>query len=139
MDETTERTITLVPDYTVLAFLDIDTLVRRAEEHLRDVRYDTMVGTGLSGSVVVPILATLLGKTWMIVRKPGEAAHSSHVAEGRLGQRWIFVDDFMATGATQMRVRDRIADVADAHGFLTHFIGSYLYSVDSEKGRWQEW
>lgn len=69
-----------------------------------DIKPDTLVGTGLSGAVIVPMLARELGIGWLVVRKPNDGSHSSKPAEGDLGRRWLFVDDFIETGATFERV-----------------------------------
>src|SRR5215472_3764911 len=65
-----------------------------AQDHLDGVSYDTMVGTGMSGALVVPVIARALRKNWLIVRKPGDHHHHGNaLAQGHLGDRWIAVDD----------------------------------------------
>ena len=72
----------------------------------------TLVGTGVSGSISVVTLATALELPFAIVRRPGDGSHSYSASnsvdgyvEGYLEhQRWVFVDDFVATGATLLRV-----------------------------------
>lgn len=103
---------------------DIDAHVQAARHHLRNVDYDTMVGTGLSGALVVPGLARALGKYALIVRKPRDGSHACSTAEGKLGDRWVFVDDFISTGATQGRVLDKIADLAPE----VEFVGTFCYA-----------
>jgi hypothetical protein len=102
---------------------------RDAERLLKDVDYDTLVGTGLSGALVVPYLARRLGKRALIIRKPGEGSHSSIKAEGTLGHRWIFVDDFISTGDTFFRVLSTIKDIVRAYAdeFETEHVGDLLY------------
>lgn len=103
-------------------------LVADAEFYLEDVDYDTMVGTGFSGALVVPKLAEALGKHWLLVRKPKDGSHSSYPAEGSLGRRWLFVDDVIATGETRDRVRYEINKQCKLREYKSTFVGTYLYA-----------
>lgn len=100
-------------------------------DSLRDatgrVRFDTLVGTGMSGALVVPGLARVLNVNWLILRKPGENSHSYHPGEGTLGSRWLFVDDLIDTGKTWRRVREQIADLCKQWNHKATFAGSFLY------------
>ena len=102
-----------------------------AELRLRTARsglsYDTIVGTGLSGAIVIPALAKALGKKWLLIRK-GEQNHSGRAAEGDLGQRWLFVDDFTSTGRTRNRVKAVIERICDVSAWGTVYAGSFLYA-----------
>jgi orotate phosphoribosyltransferase len=104
--------------------------VRRAKQRLAGVRFDTMVGTGLSGSLMIPVLARALNKNWAIVRKPGDSTHSPHMIEGTIGARWVFVDDFIDSGATRYRVIRTVTEVVAEQGHHTEHVGSYLYAGD---------
>lgn len=110
-----DNVIRLLPGYFDQAWLNQEGLVRAACNRLRDVDFDSLVGTGLSGALVVPVLARALKKTFMIVRKTHDASHSRNLAEGILGRKWIFVDDFMASGKTRSRCLDTIAQVDRNH------------------------
>lgn len=44
------------------AFRNTDVLIERATRKLQDVPFDTLVGTGVSGTIFVPILARALDK-----------------------------------------------------------------------------
>ena len=79
---------------------DFETILAAAQKALKGKRYDTLVGIGLSGAIVVPRLAASLGKHALFIRKPNDGSHSWLPAEGTLGHQWIFVDDFIDTGAT---------------------------------------
>jgi hypoxanthine phosphoribosyltransferase len=79
-------------------------IVRMAELKLKGVEFDTIVGTGVSGSVVVPLIAGHLGKDYAIVRKE-RSPHDSGLVVGNVGHKWIFVDDFVSSGATLTRVK----------------------------------
>src|SRR6266498_3813511 len=97
------------PDYLEPAFAP-DRILLRAARELRGVDFDTMVGTGLSGTLVVPILARAMGKKFLIVRKGDDVHNHSPYRRvvGTLGAKWLFVDDFVATGKTLRHVKDTI-------------------------------
>lgn len=73
---------------------------------------DTLVGTGMSGTLIVPRLAERLGLAWGVVRKPGVSSHAGSYTlyEGQMGRRWAFVDDFISSGDTLFRVLDSVED-----------------------------
>lgn len=107
-------------------------VAKAMREQLADVDYDTIVGTGLSGAIIVPMLAQRLRKHALIVRKPRDGSHSAQSVEGKLGKRWLFVDDFVSTGATSRRVHDAIHDTAFENAHDTEFVGTFSY----ESGRY---
>lgn len=95
-----------------------------------NITYDTLVGTGLSGSLVVPRVAEALGLDWMIVRKSGDGSHSNQPAEGSLGARWLFVDDCTDSGNTYKRVYRVIEELAAVRSHVTEHVGAYMYQGD---------
>lgn len=107
------------------------TLAREARKHLESVKFDTLVGTGLSGALVIPGLARELGVAWLIVRKDDDGSHSWQRVEGTIGAHWLFVDDFISSGATRERVINRMEQAAVRHGFATTYAGDYLYGWPS--------
>lgn len=117
-----------------------DKIARDMRKALADVEYDTIVGTGMSGGIVIPQLARLLKKHPLIIRKEGVDTHAMYPAVGKLGHRWIFVDDFIGSGATRNRVMNAVAGIAakrdvtwdDEVAWPTEFVGSYLYQT----GKW---
>src|SRR6266403_6308817 len=90
--------------YFMRAFGNIDDIALDMLETVQDVEFDTMVGTGLSGTLVVPTLARAFGTKWAIIRKEA-APHTSVMIEGEIGHKWLFVDDFISSGRTLERVR----------------------------------
>lgn len=108
------------------AFRDINGVVEKARKTLETVDYDTMVGTGLSGSLVIPVLAREFGKYFAIVRKD-EQRHSDMEVEGRIGHKWIFVDDFISTGATRRTVKSAVKSVTNNDDI---YVGTYVYHPD---------
>lgn len=103
------------------------TINKQARQLLEGVEFDTLVGTGLSGGLIVPGIARALDKHWLIIRKEGVPSHSHLRAEGRLGRLWVFVDDFSTTGLTMISVRNTIAELKERRKFDTRFVGSYFY------------
>ena len=109
----------------------LETLIRRARRTLARVSFDTMIGQGLSGSLFIPALARSMKKHYFIVRKEGENSHASYgVGEGRIGRRWLFVDDFISTGRTRETVASKVYEFCLDECWTTQFVGSYLYTVD---------
>jgi len=140
--------IQLRSEYMRAAFGDLDYVAEELRHRLdadfrEPIVVDTLVGTGLSGALVVPGVARILKLNWVVVRKPNEASHASYPFEGTLGRRWLFVDDRVETGATLRRVREAIDDGARRYGpiddtvfsvyggrrqlFATTFVGYYVY------------
>ncbi|WP_146099087.1 phosphoribosyltransferase [Nocardia nova] len=117
-------------DYLDDAF-DPDSVVADARTHLRaaGVRCDTLVGTGLSGALIIPILARELGVDYAIVRAPGPCNHARTRVEGFLGSSWLFVDDHISTGHTFRYVYRAITDIAREHSILTTLVGSFCYQA----------
>ncbi len=63
------------------------TRVRKAAKILRNYDFDAVAFRGMSGAILAPILALRLGKTMIMVRKPGAYCHSDYRVEGDLGAR----------------------------------------------------
>lgn len=140
----------MVTSYLSRAHGEMDVIVRAAAAKLALVDFDTMVGRGLSGAVVIPHLALELTKMYhrpigsLIIRKSRKDNHANLVGEGRLGRKWLFVDDFVSTGATRRRVKEAVQELVTyglfgktdeddykvAHPWQTTFVGSYLYHYD---------
>lgn len=106
--------------YLSAAFVDdFGPYAEHATKQLKDVDYDTMIGTGLSGALVVPRLARALGKYWAIVRKE-DGSHSTNKVEGKIGQSWIFVDDVVDSGDTQARVIHAVRHHIEVQNYRTN-------------------
>lgn len=109
-----------------------ETLIREADRVLGGVDFDTLVGVGFSGALVLPMLSLGLRKHMLLIRKPGDSHryHDDVGAEGNLGNRWLFVDDGMVTGGTLEHARHEVARLARQAGQATQFAGAYLYGHD---------
>lgn len=100
--------------------------------------YDTIAARGMSGAAVAPILAYALNKKLALVRKPEAHSHDSRSFVGDIGDRWIFVDDFISSGETIRQTARALNDAVDHHSGLMgdeedlEFIGAFLYKGTHE-------
>ncbi|WP_280395528.1 phosphoribosyltransferase [Nocardia brasiliensis] len=119
-----------------------DKAISDARTVLKDVHFDTLVGTGLSGALMIPTLARALSVDFLLIRKPNDGSHARSNCEGRLGEKWLFVDDLIDTGETLRRVYREVGEAATARGHATGFVGAYLYESTRYRdfeacyGRW---
>ena len=92
---------------------DLDATVRRTTKALRPVldRFDSIAVAGMSGVLVGAPVSLRLKKPLVIVRKDGDGSHhGSHkiVNVDNVGQRVLFLDDFVSSGNTKKRVQSKI-------------------------------
>jgi adenine/guanine phosphoribosyltransferase-like PRPP-binding protein len=114
--------------YLKQALFEPEAIVQKAREVCLDVHtYDTLVGTGLSGALVAPLLAREFGKTFLIVRKDSDGSHSGNLCEGELGGSWVFVDDLIDSGSTLRRVRHVVGMLCGGYGHTSEYRGTFLY------------
>lgn len=116
---------------------DLTSEVEKFEKRLSGVDFDTIVGIGLSGALIVPFLGRATGKNWGIIRKD-DGSHSSSYYEGTLGQRWIFVDDQVCSGRTLSIVLNKMKDHVKRNAKpadFTAYVGTYTYLYDGSFGR----
>ena len=112
-------------------------VIETAQRRLANVDFDTMVGTGFSGGIVIPSLALAMGKKFVLIRKDTDDSHHGKGRMlGELGERWIFVDDFVSSGKTRKRVIGKIAEAEDEwyHKIKTEMVGQYMYVNYSTRG-----
>lgn len=111
------------------AIFDLAGVIETAQEQLADVEFDTLVGTGFSGGIVIPSLALAMGKKFVLIRKEtDDSHHGCGRLVGSLGERWIFVDDFISSGATRRRVIEKVRGASAIEGVATELIGQYMYA-----------
>lgn len=150
---TTMPVPTIAPDmlrvrtgYFDVAFDDTQALIDNAARSLARVDFDTFVATGLSGTCVATLLGHALDKKVLIVRKEDDqSTHSSKRYAGNLGKRWVFLDDFVSSGATRRRVKAMVQALVERqsdhgyydtsgwrwvepNGFTTEYVGDYTYA-----------
>lgn len=121
-----------MPDFPVSymenAVFNLPDVLDRARKELADVDFDTIVGTGFSGGIVIPALALSMGKKFVLIRKEGDDSHHrTGRLVGQLGERWIFVDDFISSGRTRNRVIGKISEALIETDSETTFVGQYMY------------
>lgn len=102
-------------------------VIDRAKADLRGIDFDTIVGTGFSGGIVIPALALVMDKQFLLIRKDGDNSHHRGSLVGQLGKRWIFVDDFISTGRTRTRVIEKVAEAVSISRTPTTMVGQYMY------------
>lgn len=103
-------------------------LIETMRYHLQGVKYDAIVGTGLSGTIFTARVAPGLGKTFAIVRKKDDkSTHSGTKVEGIVGKRWVFADDFISSGATFKRVMEMM----QKYHPNAEFVGAYEYEREN--------
>lgn len=105
-------------------------LVELMRHETRGVEYDTIVGTGLSGTIFTARVAPALRKKFAIIRKKDdESTHSSNRIEGVVGQRFVVADDFVSSGATLKYVLTTMHKIYPK----VRFVGLYQYEFGSYK------
>jgi orotate phosphoribosyltransferase len=117
------------------AVFNLAEVIKTAKEHLADVDFDTMVGTGFSGGIVIPALALAMDKKFVLIRKEtDDSHHGKGRMVGKLGARWIFVDDFVSSGETRSRVIDKIDFCVTEWAVRTEMVGQYMYVNYNDEG-----
>lgn len=119
------------------AVFSLAEVINTAKERLGGVDFDTMVGTGFSGGIVIPALALAMGKKFVLIRKETDDSHHGKGRMlGELGNKWIFVDDFVSSGKTRTRVIEKVNTAVDCFGerVKSEMIGQYMYINYSDQG-----
>lgn len=99
-------------------------LIENMRREMRGVKYDTIVGTGLSGTIFTARVAPGLHKNFAIVRKDDDTStHSGKRVEGIVGERFVVADDFVSSGATLKKVLERMREKHPR----AEFVGVYQY------------
>lgn len=112
------------------AVFNLEEVIETAKKRLANVDFDTLVGTGFSGGIVIPTLALQMGKKFVLIRKETD---DSHHGKGRLlgemGQKWVLVDDFVSSGKTRRRVISKIEEALADYGTSSEMVGEYMYKA----------
>jgi adenine/guanine phosphoribosyltransferase-like PRPP-binding protein len=93
--------------------------------------FDAIAVSGMSGALIGSTIADRLGKGIIVVRKEDDTStHSWYKVEGAICERYIIIDDLIASGKTVRRIIDQIKkeQYQDAK-----CVGIYLY-YDRENG-----
>lgn len=95
------------------------------------IKFDAIAVRGNSGLLLGPLVATVLNKGLILVRKDCQS-HASYTVEGCTEvKRYIIVDDLIESGKTIKEMRDKIGP-----SNLIKCVGVFLYSSDilSDRG-----
>lgn len=104
----------------------------------RTDQFDAIAFSGMSGATMAPILAYMLNKQLIIVRKDADLEGNSHAtstveyADGGLRDRILIVDDFVSSGATIRRIMSKIHDVR----LRVSFVAVYCYERGYDDDGW---
>ncbi len=109
----------------------IDLTVRALRPHLD--KFDAIAFTGMSGALIGPPVAMVLGKEIIMVRKDNSGTHSIHDVEGDFNARaYIIVDDLRDTGATERFIIKKIADNIPDAKYVGFMSAMHLREIDVE-------
>ena len=87
---------------------EIDEAVGLCVETLKGRKFDTIAFRGLSGALIAPIVAHILSKEIIVVRKT-QTEHSLHRVEGHVAaKRYVILDDFISGGTTVREIISRV-------------------------------
>jgi hypothetical protein len=111
--------------------------ITRARKQLRRVDFDGFVVMGDSGLSVGVILAWKMNKQLLVLRKDGHTCHDWGNNYGVLGDRWVFLDDMIDSGATLETVFARVQKLKEVEEVESEFVGAYLFSA-SRPPSWDE-
>ena len=113
-------------------FLNPQGSVELVAQRLKGIQYDTIVGCGVSGTILLFPLQARLGKHVAVIRKPNDGTHSMQNIEGTIGSRYVIVDDQVSSGATVRYIKEQIANQFVAHGKgKPRFVGVCSFLPDS--------
>ena len=104
---------------------DHEKLINNAARNLDGIKFESMVGTGLSGALVIPLLAQEFDVPFALIRKNVHNSHALRIWEGTITDNWLFVDDFISTGSTAYNVMNAVWNITRGEA---HPVGAYLYS-----------
>jgi hypothetical protein len=131
-------------NYFTLALENPEAFIRKARKALQGHDFDTFVVRGMSGAIAGAMLSRSMKKNLFVIRKDNDDSHDGNKPFGVMGERWLFLDDFISSGETFYRVYDKINNaelfgdykqVVDNKGALRwrwvgstpEFVGAYLY------------
>lgn len=106
-----------------------DATVKKCIEVLLNHDFDTLAFSGMSGAGIGFVLAHILHKEVILIRKPGEPrrAGMTYFNEGyKDAKRYVIIDDLISTGTTAARVIRGVRELcpnAFLVGILTYFSG----------------
>jgi adenine/guanine phosphoribosyltransferase-like PRPP-binding protein len=107
-----------------------------AQQVLQEYDFDTIAFRGMSGAFLGPSIATAMEKQMILVRKPEDKTHSKMRVEGnRAANRYVIVDDFIASGDTKRAIIDAISTWAPDANFVGLLEVHDLHQIDIDRYR----
>lgn len=102
MTKTAEPKVSKHNYFSMAVLNNPDRFVKDARKSIlaSGIDFDTFVVRGMSGAIAGGMLARSLNKHLYVVRKPNDGSHDNTKAFGNTGSRWLFLDDFVSSGAT---------------------------------------
>lgn len=113
-------------------------VIERSVVALQDYEFDTLAFQGASGIGISMILAHLLHKEVIMVRKQGEPRHAyaRYKVEGFLkAKRYFIIDDLIASGATIAQVIRGVRSIvpsAELAGVLLYYQGIEIITPSTD-------
>ena len=90
-------------------------------------KFDCIVVSGYSSTIIGSIIADRMNKDILIARKEGEPRNSHRVIDGMVGGKYIFLDDLVCSGATIKRIKDAVhAGDGELYGYWLYRQGKTL-------------
>lgn len=86
-------------------------VITEIQDRIPSDSYDSIVVTGISGVMVGAPVSLALRKPLVVVRKEtDDSHHGAGIVEGyaAIGDRYLFLDDFISTGKTRTYVQTKI-------------------------------
>lgn len=119
-------------NYLSAGFTRRKLIVEECYNLLKTPRYefDAIVVRGVSGLLIGAIVAHILDKPILVVRKPWEIkdgrCHSCYLVESAYDKgaefKWIFFDDCIGQGATQRSVREAMTEHHPGSTYIHTFL-----------------
>lgn len=130
-------------NYHVYGSFDKDkrkTIVAKVIRELRHIDFDALAVRGVSGLIMAPIVAYLLNKHVIVVRKPKseEHSHADMLVESPITTgKYVIFDDFVASGNTASEIHKQIKiacpDLVCVGGYVwrpdSHFKGASVKDI----------
>lgn len=113
-------------------------IVTLLQEHIEasGIEFGAIAFRGMSGALVVPLLAVNMKKGIIVCRKPDEGSHGYPVEGFDEGGPYIIVDDFMDEGTTVNSIIesiDKYIDERNATEWFDHTTYKYRARTEAER------
>lgn len=89
----------------------------------KNLSFDTIACSGVSGLLVVPRLCEILNKNILLVRKPTEKRYSPFIYEGVIPNKYLIIDDLVCSGQTIKHILKTIKEesaFSECVGFISY-------------------